>query len=142
MNFIYLCTYDLYSPVHNILDACISITRAEGKWEGVGLWISTVFWVPKTEYVSFHGPLFQVRIHSKISPSVVWKMWTIFFLHVKPIFLIEQEQSIHAYILTSGFWPRVRARALRAPVFLGIAMPIGALRAPTCPSQLRCSPPK
>jgi hypothetical protein len=23
----YLCTYDLYSPVHNVLDACISITR-------------------------------------------------------------------------------------------------------------------
>jgi hypothetical protein len=26
----YLCTYDLYSPVHNVLDACISITRASG----------------------------------------------------------------------------------------------------------------
>ncbi len=23
------------------------------------------------------------------------------------------------YVTTSGFWPRVRARALRAPVFLG-----------------------
>jgi hypothetical protein len=27
----YLCTYDLYSPVHNVLDACISITRASGR---------------------------------------------------------------------------------------------------------------
>jgi hypothetical protein len=26
----YLCTYDLYSPVHNVLDACISITRGSG----------------------------------------------------------------------------------------------------------------
>ena len=38
----YLCTYDLYSPVHNVLDACISITW--GKWEGVGPWNSRVFW--------------------------------------------------------------------------------------------------
>ncbi len=42
------------------------------------------------------------------------------------------------YSNTSGFWPRVRARALRAPVFLGsFNMPKGALRAPR-PSQLRC----
>ncbi len=27
----YLCTYDFYSPVHNVLDACISITRASGR---------------------------------------------------------------------------------------------------------------
>ncbi len=27
----YLCTYDLYSPVHIVLDACISITRASGR---------------------------------------------------------------------------------------------------------------
>jgi hypothetical protein len=26
----HLCTYDLYSPVHNVLDACISITWASG----------------------------------------------------------------------------------------------------------------
>jgi hypothetical protein len=26
---------------------------------------------------------------------------------------------LHIYHSTSGFWPRVRARALRAPVFLG-----------------------
>jgi hypothetical protein len=31
---------------------------------------------------------------------------------------------------TSGFWPRVRARALRAPVFLAYCPPNGALRAP------------
>ncbi len=34
---------------------------------------------------------------------------------------------------TSGFWPRMRARALRAPVFQG-----SLLRAPPRPSQLRC----
>jgi hypothetical protein len=27
----YLCTNDLYSPVHNVLDACISITRTSGR---------------------------------------------------------------------------------------------------------------
>jgi hypothetical protein len=30
--------------------------------------------------------------------------------------LVVQEANI---LYTSGFWPRVRARALRAPVFLG-----------------------
>ncbi len=44
------------------------------------------------------------------------------------------------YIGTSGFWPRVRARALRAPVFLGsLPRPTGRC-APPRPSQLRCSP--
>jgi hypothetical protein len=37
----YLYTYDLYSPVHNVLDAC-----DVGKWEGVGLWNSRVFRAP------------------------------------------------------------------------------------------------
>jgi hypothetical protein len=32
----YLCTYDLYSPVHNGLDACLSITRASGRGLGRG----------------------------------------------------------------------------------------------------------
>jgi hypothetical protein len=31
---IYLCTYDLYSPVHYVLDACISITRGSGRGLG------------------------------------------------------------------------------------------------------------
>jgi hypothetical protein len=36
-----------------------------------------------------------------------------------------------ALLLTSGFWPRVRARALRAPVFFRlINMQNGALRVP------------
>jgi hypothetical protein len=38
--------------------------------------------------------------------------------------------------LTSGFWPRVRARALRAPVFLGSHTQRGAARPQ--PLQLRC----
>ncbi len=44
-----------------------------------------------------------------------------------------------SYLLyTSGFWPRVRARALRAPVFLGsLTRQKGAARPPR-PSQLRC----
>jgi hypothetical protein len=38
----YLLTYDLYSPVHNVLDVCISITR--GSVRGFGLWNLRVFW--------------------------------------------------------------------------------------------------
>jgi hypothetical protein len=30
----YLYNYDLYSPVHNVLDVCISITRASGRGLG------------------------------------------------------------------------------------------------------------
>ncbi len=40
----YLCTYDLYSPVHNVLDAFISITRASGR--GLGPGIREFFWAP------------------------------------------------------------------------------------------------
>jgi hypothetical protein len=39
-----LCAYDLYSPAHNVLDACISITRGSGR--GLGL-----------EFSSFLGPV-------------------------------------------------------------------------------------
>ncbi len=35
-HFNYLCTYDLYSPVYNVLDLCISITRATGRELGPG----------------------------------------------------------------------------------------------------------
>jgi hypothetical protein len=42
--FIYLCTYDIYSPVHNVLEACISITRGSGR--GLAL-----------EFSSFLGPV-------------------------------------------------------------------------------------
>ncbi len=34
----YLCTYDLYSPVHIGLDACISITRTSGRGLGPENW--------------------------------------------------------------------------------------------------------
>ncbi len=33
----YLCTYDLYSPVHHVLDACISIIMASGRGLGPGI---------------------------------------------------------------------------------------------------------
>jgi hypothetical protein len=45
----------------------------------------------------------------------------------------------HKYLVTSRFWPRVRARALRAPVFLGsLPRPTGRCAPPPRPSQLRC----
>jgi hypothetical protein len=33
----YLCTYDLYRPVHNVLDACISIMWGSGRGLGPGI---------------------------------------------------------------------------------------------------------
>ncbi len=36
VTFSYLWTYDLYSPMHNVLDVCISITRASAKGLGPG----------------------------------------------------------------------------------------------------------
>jgi hypothetical protein len=33
----YLCTYDLYRPVHNVLDVCISITWGSGRGVGPGI---------------------------------------------------------------------------------------------------------
>jgi hypothetical protein len=38
----YLCTYDLYGPVHNAFDA--GSIHYDGKWEVVGPWKSRVFW--------------------------------------------------------------------------------------------------
>ncbi len=32
-----LCSYDLYSPVHNVLDACIFITWGSGRGLGPGI---------------------------------------------------------------------------------------------------------
>jgi hypothetical protein len=43
------------------------------------------------------------------------------------------------YCITSGFWPRVRARTLPAPVFLGSLLHPTGHCAPPHPSQLRCS---
>jgi hypothetical protein len=60
-----------------------------------------------------------------------------------PVF--EQVNSLDDYyLLTSGFWPRVRARALRVPVFFLIATPNRALRAPPpiAASLLIIRPPK
>ncbi len=53
-------------------------------------------------------------------------------------FAVFSYNTLGNYLHTSGFWPRVRARALRAPVFLG-SLPRPTGRAPR-PSQLRCSP--
>ncbi len=39
----HLCTYDLYSPVHNVLDACISITRGCVNHRCINSYISHIF---------------------------------------------------------------------------------------------------
>jgi hypothetical protein len=57
-----------------------------------------------------------------------------------PLHIAEIKLDFIIYI-TSGFWPRVRARALRAPVFLG---PLPAKRAAARPPAHRsfAAPPK
>jgi hypothetical protein len=74
--------------------------------------------------------LFSVwRIFCKMCLSDFKTGCTITYPHPHPVH----------YTNTSGFWPRVRARALRAPVFL-ISLPpqTGAARPPLHPWQLRC----
>ncbi len=52
---------------------------------------------------------------------------------------LERKPDILYYSMcTSGFWPRVRARALRAPFFLGSLLHQQGRCAPPRPSQLRC----
>ncbi len=62
-----------------------------------------------------------------MSPILI--LWI--FLYSKKCFLFCDLLPLYPYSMTSGFWPRVRARALRAPVFLG------SLPRPTG----RCAPP-
>ncbi len=50
----YLCTCDLYTPVHNVLEAWIYITR--GSWRGLGPGIP-----------EFFGPCEMARIRIRIS---------------------------------------------------------------------------
>ncbi len=54
--------------------------------------------------------------------------------------LLDRDWSliIGLYFFTSGFWPRVRARALRAPVYLSSLPRQPGRCAPPRPSQLRC----
>ncbi len=59
------------------------------------------------------------------------------WISVKLIVLFRQN-CLRNYKKTSGFWPRVRARALRAPVFLSSLAPETGRCAPPPPTQLRC----
>ena len=49
----YLCTYDLYSPVHNVLDACISVTRGSGRGLEFQSFLGPVKWHPADSRVSY-----------------------------------------------------------------------------------------
>ncbi len=52
---------------------------------------------------------------------------------------IQSGAVAKSYMTTSGFWPRMRARALRAPVFLSSLPPqTGRCAPPPRPSQLLC----
>ncbi len=64
VSFNYLCAYDLYSPVHNVLDACISITRESRRALG-----------PRIR--EFLGPVKWQRADSKRGWTVSNRDWTL-----------------------------------------------------------------
>jgi hypothetical protein len=53
----------------------------------------------------------------------------------------DRQRTLGKYMINSGFWPRLRARALHAPVFLSsLTCKAGRCAPPHLrPSQLRCS---
>jgi len=60
----------------------------------------------------------------------------LFFSRCQPLTVSQGHKNYSAYIGTSGFWARVRARALRPPVFLAsLTRQTGRCAPP--PSQLR-----
>ncbi len=60
-------------------------------------------------------------------------------LHLQTLCLVSLVNLITKTKRTSGFWPHVRACALRAPIFLGsLPRPTGRCVPPPRPSQLRC----
>jgi hypothetical protein len=69
-DFSYLCNHDLYIPVHNVSDECISIMRASGRGLGpgnreffrpfemvLGELIGECHLGPKRNLIDLHGPL-------------------------------------------------------------------------------------
>ncbi len=54
----YLCTYDLYSPVQNVLDACVSITMGSGRGLGPGI-------------LEFFGPCEIVSVSSTLILAIL-----------------------------------------------------------------------
>jgi hypothetical protein len=69
----YLCTYDLYSPVHNVLDACTSITRASGRRLGPVKWHRANRRVPfgaqKTQCI---GGFMHKKPTREVSGAILW----------------------------------------------------------------------
>jgi len=68
----YLCAYDLYSPEHNVLDACISIMRGSGRGLGPGIlsFLGPVKWRPADWRVPFHRMedwwLFSINLRASL----------------------------------------------------------------------------
>ncbi len=89
MTYNYLCTYDLYSLVYNVLDARISITRGSGT--GLGPGILEFFWAlwngiePIGEcHLRMRYPIRPIQIKKFSSPDLlvyssvvnVYFLWT------------------------------------------------------------------
>ncbi len=80
----YLCSYDLYSSVHNVLNACISITRASGRGLGPGIReffgpcemasirYACAIWGPK------NSALLRKWFPKTVHMYIPWSAWSIF----------------------------------------------------------------
>jgi hypothetical protein len=63
--------------------------------------------------VSFLIQLLSTRVGGNM-PLFLVSFWLLAVLHANN----TGQSRNHSLLITSGFWPRVRARALRAPIFL------------------------
>ncbi len=86
----YLCTYDLYSLVHKVLDACISITRASGRGLGPGIGEFWALWngIKPIGECNSGIPLLLYSWYNKRTLSMYWG-----FLEYLPIWMYSSLQE-------------------------------------------------
>ncbi len=147
-NISYLCTYDLYGPVHNAFDA--GSIHYEGKWEGVGPWKLRLFWAP----VKWHRANRRVRFGAQKSrdfqsptPSHLSSYWMLpaskalhtglYELQVHRWFYVQEPTGDFKGVSQGGFrahtTPPVRIRNITALVQLSNIT--GLLPPPSPPSR-------
>jgi hypothetical protein len=119
-NYNYLCSYDLwYSPAHNVLDACISITRGSGRGGGWALefesFLGSVKWHRAVRRVPF-GP----------KKHVMWVRFTLCTAH-RLIEIIQKMKLSQRDIFHSSKQGTLSSRSsfdqLRKEVFWPVHVP-------------------
>ncbi len=109
----YLCTYDLYSPMHNVLDVCISITRVSGRGLGHG---HREFFVP-------------CEMASSRQASVIWGPKNSRFPGPNPLPLAQVRDMHKSKTLCTGlyksqvhswFYAQETTREVSGPILWGV----------------------